>query len=134
MLSNKLLTFFHENKNDILKDKARALKLINCFNKSKESLRPIGECLTDYFIEKVENLGLWALEQKKASGFRQFLDGSCLCLKLFMTLMRQLLQYWAEEQFFQICLEKLLFKTILVWNAFFKEIDQIRNFVECKFT
>jgi hypothetical protein len=104
---------------------------VKCFNKSKQSLRQIGEELTGYFTHQVELLGAWALSESKSNSFRQFIDGTTLLVGFFMEVMTSLLQYWAEEQFFKICLERVLFKIILVWNAFFQKISQVRHFNNC---
>ena len=131
VLSGKLLAYFKDHNQSLLKDRKRALKLINCFNKSKQCLRQIGEQLTVYFTHQIETLGSWALLDGKCESFVQFMDGTTLLIDFFMDLMSSLLQYWAEEQFFKICLERILFKIILVWNAFFQKINEVRHFNNC---
>lgn len=131
-LAVQLLAFFQEEKESILESPSQAMRLMGCFNKSKESLREVGETLTDYFVQKVEGLGAWVFKENPKKRFVQFFGGATRLVLYFIGLLEKLLEYWAEEQFFKICLEKFLFKTILVWKIFFKDISQIRNFLECR--
>ena len=131
VLGTKLLEYFLENKCYILENKAQAFQMVSCFNKSKFSLRKVGEGITGHFIEKVEGLGVWTATQS-AFSCRAFSEGCTLLMDFFMNLMTKLLQYWAEEHFFKICLERLLFNVSLGWKAFFTRISQVRHFLECK--
>lgn len=115
-----------------MRDRARALRFADCFNKSKDSLRPVGEALTEHFVRGVEGLGAWALGARRAAGFAEFLEGSTRTLVFFAALMTRLLRFWAEERFFKVCFERLLFKVLLVWNAFFARADQVRRPCDCR--
>lgn len=132
LLASKLLDYFQRQKSEILTDRAKSFKFVACFNKSKQSLRPVAEALTEHFMRKAELLGSWALLRKDAGSFRGFVEGSTVIMGFYVDLMTNLLHYWAEDQFFKVCLERFLFKVVLVWNAFFEKINQVRHFIDCR--
>ena len=91
----------------------------------------MGETLNAHFCRKINDLGVWALKDHR--NFGDFVWGSVYIFESYYELLSFLLDFWREEQFKSVGINKLVFRVSLVWEAFSNQIRLIRDVFQCKF-